>query len=205
MQYQFSDLVLHAAQTDSSLLKLDQILGKMAEAMVTAARVPYCGIYLMERGMLVPHTVRGPLTEVRPGVLARPLDPTVDSLVGQVLQRQEPVVCYDVEAEPCLSRETVLALSVKSVLAVPLRVREQASGVAILGTSSDVRHFTPSEIDLVWGIANSVALAVDSTRLYQEARQRLSKARALSVWRPRCSTKLAWKRCWKSFAPRPNN
>jgi signal transduction histidine kinase/ligand-binding sensor protein len=174
-------LMLHAAQTASSSLEPTQVLERVADAMVTAVGVPYCGIYLMdaERGVLVPHVVRGPLTEDIEGLRERPLDPAVDSLAGEALRRQAPAVCYDAETDPCLSRETVQAWSVKSVLAVPIRVSEQVLGVAILSTSSDYRHFTSDEIELVWGIANSVALAVDNARLYEETRQRLAESQGL--------------------------
>ena len=58
-------LMLHTAQMASSSLEPAQVLERVADAMVTAVGVPYCGIYLMdaERGVLVPHVVRGPLTE----------------------------------------------------------------------------------------------------------------------------------------------
>ena len=175
-------LILHAAQTASNSLEPDQVLEQVADAMVTAVGVPYCGIYLMdaERRVLVPRAVRGPLTEAALDVLrARHLDPAVDSLAGEALQRQAPAVCYDAETDPRISRETVLAWNVKSVLAVPIRVSQQVLGVAILSTSSDYRHFTSDEIELVWGIANSAALAVDKARLYEETRQRLAESQGL--------------------------
>jgi len=175
-------LILHTAQTASSSLEPAQVLERVADAMITAVGVPFCGIYLMdaERGVLVPHTVRGPLTEARPeGFREWPLNPAVDSLVDEALQRQAPVVSYDAEADARLNRETVQAWNVKSVLAVPIRVSEQVLGVALLSTSSDYRHFTSDEIELVWGIANSVALAVDNARLYAETRQRLAESQGL--------------------------
>ena len=174
--------MLHTAQMASSSLEPAQVLERVADAMVTAVGVPYCGIYLMdaERGVLVPHVVRGPLTAA--GLEAwreRHLDPAVDSLAGEALQRQAPAVWYDAETDPRISREMVQAWNVKSVLAVPIRVSEQVLGVAILSTSSDYRHFTSDEIELVWGIANSVALAVDNARLYEEMRQRLAESQGL--------------------------
>jgi signal transduction histidine kinase len=175
-------LMLHTAQMASSSLEPAQVLERVADAMVTAVGVPYCGIYLMdaERRVLVPRAVRGPLTVVRPDVFReRHLDPAVDSLAGEALQRQAPAVCYDAEADPRLSRETVQAWNIKSVLAVPIRVSQQVLGVAILSTSSDYRHFTSDEIELVWGIANSAALAVDKARLYEETRQRLAESQGL--------------------------
>jgi signal transduction histidine kinase len=175
-------LMLHTAQTASSSLEPDQVLERVADAMITAVDVPYCGIYLMdaERGVLVPHVVRGPLTEAARAALREwPLDPALDSLAGEALQRQSPAVWYDAEADPRISREMLRAWSIKSVLAVPIRVSEKVLGIALLSTSSDYRHFTPDEIELVWGIANSVALAVDNARLYEETRQRLAESQGL--------------------------
>ena len=111
--------------------------------------------------------------------VSRHLDPAVDSLAGEALQRQAPAVWYDAETDPRISREMLQAWSIKSVLAVPIRVSEKVLGIAILSTSSDYRHFTSDEIELVWGIANSVALAVDNARLYEETRQRLAESQGL--------------------------
>ncbi len=174
-------LMLHTAQTASSSLKPAQVLERVADAMVTAVDVPYCGIYLMdaERGVLVPHVVRAPLTENLAGLREWHLDPAVDSLASEALQRQAPAVWYDAETDPRINREMLRAWSIKSVLAVPIRVSEKVLGIAILSTSSDYRHFTPDEIELVWGIANSVALAVDNARLYEETRRRLAESQGL--------------------------
>jgi GAF domain-containing protein len=174
--------MLHTAQTASSSLEPAQVLERVADVMITAVGVPYCGIYLMdaERGVLVPQVVRGPLTEAGLDVLrGRHLDPALDSLAGETLRRQAPAVWYDAETDPRISRETLQAWSIKSVLAVPIRVSEKVLGIAILSTSSDYRHFTSDEIELVWGIANSVALAVDNARLYEETRRRLAESQGL--------------------------
>ncbi len=100
-------------------------------------------------------------------------------MAGEALQRQAPAVWYDAETDLRISRELVEAWDIKSVLAVPIRVSDQVLGLAVLSTSSDDRHFTSDEIELVWGIANSAALAVDNVRLYQEMRQRLAETKGL--------------------------
>jgi signal transduction histidine kinase/ligand-binding sensor protein len=175
-------LMLHMAQMASSSLEPAQVLERVADAMITAVNVPYCGIYLMdaERGVLVPRVVRGPLTEAALDALREwHLDPAADSLAGEALQRQAPAVWYDAEADPRIDREMLRAWSIKSVLAVPIRVSEKVLGIALLSTSSDYRHFTADEIELVWGIANSVALAVDNAQLYEETRRRLAESQGL--------------------------
>lgn len=126
--------------------------------------VPYCGIYFLdaERGVLVRHVVRGPLTEVdRVDLLERFLDPVVNSLADEVIERQVPAVWYDAASDLRISEEMAQTWNIKSVLAVPIRVSVKVLGLALLSTSSDYRQFTPNEIELVWGIANSVALAVE--------------------------------------------
>jgi signal transduction histidine kinase/ligand-binding sensor protein len=174
-------LMLHTAQTASSALDPVQMLERVADAMVTAVDAPYCGIYLMdtERGVLVPRVVRAPSTDDLAGWRERYLDPLKDALVGEALQRQAPAVSYHAAADPPVSQEMLQAWNIKSVLAVPIQVSAKVLGIALLSTSSDDRHFTADEIELVWGIANSAALAVDNARLYEETRRRQAESQAL--------------------------
>ncbi|MDX9956560.1 MAG: PocR ligand-binding domain-containing protein [Anaerolineae bacterium] len=172
-------LMLHTAQTASSTLEPDQVLEQVADALVAAVNVPYCGIYLLdtERGVLVPHVARGSLTDV--GLYAQHLGPVVNSLMSEALAQQSPAVWYDAATDPRISQEMAQTWNIKSVLAVPIRVNAKVLGLALLSTSSDYRQFTPDEIELVWGIANSVALVVDNARLYAETRQHLAESQGL--------------------------
>ncbi len=174
-------LMLHAAQTANSALEPAQVLEQVADALAAAVDVPYCGIYLLdaEREVLVPQVVRGPAREGRRNSRERYLDPIASSLAKEALERQSPVAWYDAADDPRISREMARSWDIKSVLAVPIRVSDKVLGLAVLSTSSDYRQFTPDEIELVWGIANLVALAVDNARLYAETRQRLAESQGL--------------------------
>ncbi len=175
-------LMLHTAQTASSTLEPVQILERVADAMVLAVDVPCCSIYLLdsEHGTLVPHVIRGPSTDATPAALREPhLDPLVNSLLDEVLEHPVPAVWYDAATDARISREMAQTWNIKSILAVPIRVSSKVLGIALLSTFSDYRHFTPEEIELVWGIANSVALAVDNARLYTETRQHLAESQGL--------------------------
>ena len=179
---QHISLMLQTAQTASSELEPDQVLERVADALIAAVDVPYCGIYLLdaERGVLVPRVLRGPTDEKNHASLREPqLDPVVNTLMGEALAQQSPAVWYDAATNPQLSQEMAQTWNIKSVLAVPIRVSAKVLGMALLSTSSDYRHFTPDEIELVWGIANSVALAVDNARLYAETRQHLAETQGL--------------------------
>ena len=175
-------LMLQTAQTASSALEPDQVLERVADALIAAVEVPYCGIYLLdaERGVLVPRVLRGPAPETHhAGVREPQLDPVVTTLMREALAQQSPAVWYDAATDPRRSQEMAQIWNTKSVLAVPIRVSVKVLGIALLSTASDYRHFTPEEIELVWGIANSVALAVDNARLYAETRQHLAETQGL--------------------------
>ncbi|MBN1249517.1 MAG: PocR ligand-binding domain-containing protein, partial [Anaerolineae bacterium] len=176
-------LMLHAAQTATSALEPDQVLERVADALVAAVDVPYCSIHLLdpERGVFVLRVLRGPETEE--GYAGRPEqhlpDTVVKSLMGEALSKQSPAVWYDAAADPRISEALAQDWHIKSVLAVPIRVSAKVLGIAVLSTSSHYRQFTPDEIELVRGIANSVALAVDNARLYAETRQHLAESQGL--------------------------
>ncbi|HTP11341.1 MAG TPA: GAF domain-containing sensor histidine kinase, partial [Anaerolineae bacterium] len=181
-QQKSTALLLHAIQTASRSLELDQVLDWVGEAMITAVGTPFCGIYLTDaaQGVLVLRIASGALTDAHlDAVRNRRLDPAVDSLVDDVFKRKEPAVCYDAQATPQISRGTAAALGVKSIMIVPIMVGDQALGATLLGAFEDYRTFTSDEIELAWGIANALALAIENARLYQETRQRLAESKAL--------------------------
>ncbi len=137
-------LMLHTAQMANSALEPAQVLEQVADALATAVDVPYCGIYLLdpEREVLVPQVVRGPAEEGRRDSRERYLDPVIDSLAKEALDRQLPMAWVNAADDPRISQEMAQAWGVKSVLAVPIRVSDKVLGLAVLSTSSDYRQFT---------------------------------------------------------------
>ncbi len=174
-------LMLQMAQAASSALEPAQVLERVADALIAAVDVPYCGIYLLDpgRGEFVPQVVRGPAEEDRGSFRERYLDPVVNSLASEALERQSPAIWYNAADDPRITQEMAETWNIKSVMVVPIQVSAKVLGLAVLSTASDYRHFTSDEIELVGGIASSVALAVDNARLYAETRQRLAESQGL--------------------------
>src|SRR5262249_31600790 len=88
------------------------------------------------------------------------LDTDVSASV-RVARAGLPLIVNDVEvtAEP-VHLATARALSVRSFVAVPLRVKERVFGVLSVVASAPGR-FTDSDVELLSAVANHVALAVD--------------------------------------------
>jgi signal transduction histidine kinase len=166
-------LILELLQAASSTLELDEVLRRVAEGIAAAAGVRYCHFYLLdERGLLVPHsgTHAVPSQAAQQYFLGWTIDPGANAFTREVLERKQPVACFDLEADPRIDQEATRAMGVKSVLAVPFVVRDRAVAMAIASTY-DVHHeFTSEQIELAWGMANAVALVIDNARLHKQVR-----------------------------------
>ena len=91
----------------------------------------------------------------------------------RVLQDGQPVALRDVAEEPGFQySEEALREGIRSVLVLPLRVREAMVGVMRL-YSGQVRRFAPEEISLANAVADLGAVAIENARLHQMLKQRL--------------------------------
>jgi len=90
-----------------------------------------------------------------------------DSLTAQVARTGLPVIVNDVETSDVpVHLPTVRALNVRSLVAVPLRVKDRVFGV--LGVVASVPgRFADADVDLLTAVANHVALAVDRAESFQ--------------------------------------
>jgi two-component system, NarL family, sensor kinase len=88
-----------------------------------------------------------------------------------VVAERRSLTSVDAEGDPRTDKEVVRALGLKSLLAVPLIAREKVLGVAIVATLRDRYEFTPAQIHLVEGIADTAALAVENAQLYAHSRE----------------------------------
>jgi signal transduction histidine kinase/ligand-binding sensor protein len=170
--------ILNALRVASSSLELDAVLESIAEVMAAAIHAPFCCIFFIdpEHNKLIPRAVGGwQARDYFDGSNRRLLEFELDAYLTEALARQEPLVCFDFET----STEAPVTLGFRSLLAVPLRAGERVLGVAVLITSKARAELSEEEMELVRGIANSVALAVDNARLYDETRRRLAESEAL--------------------------
>ncbi len=109
----------------------------------------------------------------------------------QLILNQETVIIPDVRGDTLLARdfrdvtderfETVYG-QVRSWMGVPLTIKDQVTGMLTL-KHSEPNYYTPSQVELVLAFANQAAVAIENTRLYEQAqalaaleeRQRLAR------------------------------
>lgn len=175
--------ILNALRVASSSLELDAVLESIAEVMAAAIGAPFCCIFFIdpEHKRLIPRAVGGwQARDYFDDSNKRLLEFELDAYLAEVLERKEPLTCFDLESSPDITQKGGPAFDFKSLLAVPLRSGEQILGVTVLITRKAHDQFSQDELELVRGIANSVALAVDNARLYEQTRRRLAESEGLA-------------------------
>jgi len=165
--------MLNIGQQAPSSRKLDDMLGHVAEGIIAAVKVSHCDFYILceNENELIPqegvsHAARPP------GVLAHFLsqrpNAMTDRFLREVLERKEPIACYDAQTDSRANQAIVGHMQAKSVLAVPLVTHGRVLAVAITGTFDEYRAFTEDQIELAWDIARVAALVIENANLVEK-------------------------------------
>jgi signal transduction protein with GAF and PtsI domain len=94
-----------------------------------------------------------------------------ESLSGRAVLEKKPIAIYDVREEPEYRYpEIAKREGLVSLLSVPMMVKEKCIGVLNCYTPQ-LHHFTETEIKILASVAHQAAIAIENTRLVEEAEQ----------------------------------
>lgn len=98
-------------------------------------------------------------------------------LAGWIVRHRQPLWIDDMEQEEekLPVEAIVIGRSMRSLMVLPLIVRDQVVGV-ISAQSPESYAFSEGDRDLFAGIAHQAAIAITNARLYDEAKRRLNEA-----------------------------
>ncbi len=93
-------------------------------------------------------------------------------VVGWVAQYREPVIINDVVNDPRVDEKfwESTGMKLRSMMSVPLIGRGQMIGVIEAMNKID-GEFEESDLDVVIGLANQIAIAIDNANLYRQAKR----------------------------------
>jgi signal transduction histidine kinase len=153
----------------NATLDVERIYQQALERLVKGMGYQSAYLYLVDRGRGVVrgHRMAGMAsTGRRFAEVEYRLDHPA-SAAAQVVRSGQPMVVDDVErtSHP-IDAATARALGTRSVVMVPLRVKEVVAGVLAL-TSSEAGRLGESDQELLSAVANHVALAVDRAESFQ--------------------------------------
>jgi GAF domain-containing protein len=163
-------LLLEIAQLTNASLNPEQILDTTVQQMVSLFDVDHSGIVHFD----TEHKIANVVAECPDsGALERKIQ--LDNPINKrLITKQEPVVIEDTWQDPLAEslQDTIKELQIRSMLLVPLVVREEVVGSIGIDAIGRHRHFSDEEIDFAQTIANQVAMAMENARLYEETQRR---------------------------------
>ena len=98
------------------------------------------------------------------------------TIVNTVAREGQPVVTTNAQADPRFSsQESVIGYNLRSILCVPLRVREKNTGVIYADNRIRAGLFGDRDRDLLAAFANQAALAIENARLFEQVKAQLEQ------------------------------
>jgi two-component sensor histidine kinase len=164
MQRQISELstLAEVSEAITSPLYLDEMLDLVVDMAAQVTRAKATSLMLLnEENELILHAAHG-VSEAYKEKAPLKLG---EGVVGRVAERGEPAVLTDVGEDPRYRYgELAEREGLRSLLCVPLQVRERVIGV--LNSYTGERHaFSSQEVELFQTLANQTALAIENARL----------------------------------------
>jgi sigma-B regulation protein RsbU (phosphoserine phosphatase) len=175
------ELLYNLSQAFNSTLDLDEVLNRVMDEVIAIVHA--------ERGFVMLHEADGHLTFR----VARGMDQTTiqdpqfqvsRSIVERVAREGQPLLTSNAQLDDRLStRQSIAVLGLRSVLCVPLKTRDQTTGVVYVDSRIRTGLFSQADLDLITSIASSAAIAIENARLYQVAVERGRLERELQMAR----------------------
>lgn len=165
---------LRAASVLNSSLDVDVVLRDLLTGLDRLLQPTHWSLLLRDEatGELVFTVVRG---DAHPQLMARRLAPD-EGIAGWVATHDQALLIPDVAEDPRFSArmDTLSGFRTRSVVAVPLRVRDRCIGVLELINALNERIFDLGDVEILQSYADFAAIAIHNARTH-EAIVELSK------------------------------
>ncbi len=101
--------------------------------------------------------------------------PLGSSIAGYVAQSGKPVMIEDIEKDKRFGRQSKDHYRSKSLLCVPLKVKNEILGVINLTDKTGGENFNRQDLKLLTTFASQAAMAIDDAHHYEDARKKLKQ------------------------------
>jgi adenylate cyclase len=164
-------------QVINSSLEVDEVLQIVMDTIIRLTSA--------ERGFLMLRNEEGDFT-VRVGRdwEQETLDPSEfaisRTIIHRVANEGQPVLTTNAQEDPRFTgQQSVVAYNLRSILCVPLKVKDELIGVIYADSRIRSGLFTQKDLDLLFAFANQSAVAIDNARLFTSVRQTLAEVTEL--------------------------
>lgn len=160
------DLIYRLAQAFNSSLHLDHVLNNVIDEVITVMKAERGFVMLIdENNELVFRVARG----LDQKTIDHPDFQISRSLVERVRREGKAILTTDAQKDDRFSQQqSIIALGLRSILCVPLKIKERVTGVIYVDHRMASGVFTAEDRDLLSSIASNAAIAIDNARLFDD-------------------------------------
>jgi PAS domain S-box-containing protein len=165
------------SQVVNSSLDPDEVLRIVMDTIVRLTRA--------ERGFLMLRNEQGDLvTTIARNWEQESLDPSEfeisKTIINRVVTEGQPVLTTNASEDPRFGgQESIIAFNLRSILCVPLKVKDVLTGVIYADNRVRTGLFTETERDLLNAFANQAAVAIENARLFESVNRTLAEVTEL--------------------------
>jgi signal transduction histidine kinase len=161
--------IIEVSRVINSTLNLEPLLHNIIQIATDLTATEASSILLLDKKTGELHFeaatgIKG--KEVKPIVV--PLD---NSIAGWVVKEGEPLLIPDVRKDPRHYHQVddMTKFSTRSILGVPLRVKDKVIGVLEVLNKSEDKEFTQDDVEALTILAAQAAIAIENARLFQQS------------------------------------
>lgn len=167
------------SQSITKSLHLDQLLSSVANSLTRMIGASNCYIFSVDdkRNLLY-----GVAASDQRGDAVRKVEIKMNenTLVALTAREQHSFVIENAPQDPRVSKKWIDLFKSRSLLSVPLIIKERVIGVLLLDETRYFRQFTPEEIQKIVTLANQVSIAIENATLYQAVTKHMERLQTLS-------------------------
>ena len=102
------------------------------------------------------------------------------TVINRVVNEGQPVLTTNAQEDPRFGgQESIIAYNLRSILCVPLKVKDDVIGVIYADNRIRAGIFTEAERNLLTAFANQAAVAIENARLFESVRRTLAEVTEL--------------------------
>lgn len=103
------------------------------------------------------------------------------TIINQVVSSGESTLTDNATDDPRFQdQQSIVGFSLRSIMAAPLKVRDEVIGVVYCDNRIFSGMFKPQDLNMLADFANQAAIALENARLFESARAHLAEVRATS-------------------------
>lgn len=164
----YLERIVKVSQILNSTLSLEPLLGIIIQSATELTHTEACSIMLLDKRtgeLRFAHTI-GERSEGLRNVTV-PLD---NSIAGWIVRKRKPLLIRDAKSDPRWHSQVdkTIDFDTRSILGVPLKVKDEVIGVMELLNKLDDHGFSQDDIQIASTLAAQAAIAIENARLLDE-------------------------------------